>query len=65
MLTFLRFRKMNGPSVLCFVLQVCVKKRTYLLLTSFRISNRNFVDVLLLNAFFDLILFDELDDFCR
>ena len=43
-------------NTLCFVLQVSVKKPSYcLLLTSFRISNPMFVDVIL-NVFLDLIL---------
>ena len=46
MLTFLRSRKRIDPSVACFVLQVSIKKPTYCqLLTSFRRSNRMFVDV--------------------
>ena len=70
MLTFLRFQKRTDPSVLrffvssykeantlCFVLQVSLKKPNYCqLLTSFRISNRIFVDIILLNVFLDLIL---------
>ena len=59
MLISLRFRKRSGPSVVClglqvqakkptqcFVLKVSIKKPTYCqLLTSFRRSNRMFVDV--------------------
>ena len=42
----------------CFVLYVSAKKPTYYqLLTSFRISKRMFVDVVLLNVFLDLIFF--------
>ena len=73
---FLRFRKKSGPSVLCFVFKVRVKKPTHCfviqckeancqLLTSFRINDRMFVDVILLNVFLDLTLQNELDVFYR
>ena len=61
MLTFLRFRRGNGPSVLCFVLLISIEKPAYCqLLTSFRLSNRMFVDVILSNVFLDFILQDKL-----
>ena len=72
MLTFLRSRKRTGlvcivfclaslckeANTLCSVLQVSKKKPTYCqLLTSFRISNRMFVDAILWNVFLDLIFY--------
>ena len=54
MLTFMRSRKRRGLSVVCFVLQVSVKKPTYhQLMTSFRRSNQMFVDV-----FIEFVLVD-------
>ena len=76
MLTFLRSRKKNclvcivfcflslskEANTLSFVLYVSTKKPTYCqLLASFRISDRMFVDVILLNVFLDLILQDEIN----